>query len=376
MMQGDPRADTGEPSDEKLGVLLACFDGRKTAGKARGGLETELRSEEGEPLDTVVVEVNEKHKASTHDPGRVRRVALSAALVWGLCGVLAANGLASIIIWAAVGVIGGVLFSYYSMRYLSKSELTRIGSRLPAQSSALVMWVGTKDTARLLEATATQKPSAASVAAVGLDLTTRVFAGATNPVEVPRGLADKVGDKGVMSIVLLRYPDPETAKKMASQPPAGDKGAVPTLKTATVIRCDPDGRERVSDPSFGRRALAKADLLSWGGFGLVFGALAGAIGGGGVLGFIESRYGDRLGHLGAVRRRVLRPGGWKGIPTWKAQERWSTLGPRHVDTDGVGGGRPDHRECARSVRRARLAATRPQRQTRRGRRGSRSHLSH
>ena len=67
--------------------------------------------------------------------------------------IVAANGLASVIVRAAVGAAGGPLFSYYGARYLTKSELARIGSRLPAESSALVMWAGTKDARRPLEAT-------------------------------------------------------------------------------------------------------------------------------------------------------------------------------------------------------------------------------
>jgi hypothetical protein len=88
-------------------------------------------------------------------------------------------------------------------------------------------------------------------------------------------------------MVMLRYPSPDTAQQMASDPPAGDNGDVPALEVEMVIRSDADGRRHVSDPSLGVRAVAKSDLLWWGGFGLVFGALAGAVGGGGVLGFIE-----------------------------------------------------------------------------------------
>jgi hypothetical protein len=69
---------------------------------------------------------------------------------------------------------------------------------------------------------------------------------------------------------------------MVRQPPADS-----VLEVEMMIRRDSDGSRHVSDPYFGVRALAKSDLLWWGGFGLVFGALGGAVGGGGVLGFIE-----------------------------------------------------------------------------------------
>jgi uncharacterized membrane protein len=282
-----PRTDTGASGDEQLGVLLACFDGRKTAGKARRSLETQVRAEGDELLDTIVLEVDEKHKATTHDPRKVRRATVTAALVWGATGLAAANGLWSVLFWGAVGAIGGALFMYYSVRHLTKSELARIGSRLPSQSSALAVWVGTRDARRLLETAATQKPSVASAASIGADLTTHVFAGPTDPVEVPPGAADKGNGKAVLIMVMLRYPSPETAQEMASHPPVGDNGDVPALDVEMVIRSDADGRRHVSDPSLGVRAAAKSELFWWGGFGLVFGALAGAVGGGGVLGFIE-----------------------------------------------------------------------------------------
>jgi hypothetical protein len=147
------------------------------------------------------------------------------------------------------------------------------------------MWVETKDARGVLEASAIQKPSVASVAAIGADLTTRVFAGSADPVELPLGSADVVDDTAVLSLVMLRYPRPETAEQMASHPPA--EGVGPSLEVEMVIRSDADGRQRVSDPVLGVWARAKSTLRSWGGFGLVFGAVVGAVGGGGVLGFIE-----------------------------------------------------------------------------------------
>src|SRR5512133_1089699 len=113
-MQGDPSPDAAAPGDEKLGVLLACFDGRKTAGKARRSLETQVKAQGDDHLDTVVLEVDEKHKASTHDPRRVLWGTLGASFVWGLCGLAGANGLASVVIWAVIGAVGGAAFYYYA----------------------------------------------------------------------------------------------------------------------------------------------------------------------------------------------------------------------------------------------------------------------
>jgi len=214
-----PGADTGASGDEQLGVLLACFNGHKTAGKARSSLEGKWRSQGDELLDTVVLEVDEKHKATTHDPRKVRRATVTAALVWGATGLAAANGIWSVLFWGAVGAIGGGLFMNYSLRHLTKSELARIGSRLPAQSSALAVWVGTRDARRLLETAATQKPSVASAASIGADLTTHVFAGPTDPVEVPPGAADKAHGTAVLIMVMVRYPSPETAQEVASHSP-------------------------------------------------------------------------------------------------------------------------------------------------------------
>jgi len=269
--------------DGQLGLLLACFDGRKTAGKARRSLEGQLRAQGDELLDTVVLEVDEKQKATVHDPRRILWGTVSAALVWGLCGMAGADGVWSVLFWGAVGAVGGLLILYYSLHHLTKSELTAIGSGLPAQSSALVVSAATKDPRRLLEAAAVQRPTAASVAAIGGDLTTHVFAGPADPVELPPDSADELrGDSTLVSMVILRYPSPETAKQMVRQPPADS-----VLEVEMMIRRDSDGSRHVSDPYFGVRALAKSDLLWWGGFGLVFGALGGAVGGGGVLGFIE-----------------------------------------------------------------------------------------
>jgi uncharacterized membrane protein (DUF2068 family) len=277
----DPGADAGAPSNGQLGLLLACYDGRKTAGKARRSLEGQLRAQGDEPLDTVVLEVDEKHKASVHDPRRVLWGTVTVTLVWAVCGAAGADGVWSVLFWGAVGAVGGFLFLYYTLHHLTKSDLASVGSGLPAQSSALVVWVATKDPRRLLDAAAVQTPTAESVAAIEADLATHVFS--ADPAEVAPGSGGELrGDSTVLSMVMLRYPSPETAKQIVLQPPADS-----VLEVEMMFRRDSDGSRHVSDPSFGVKALAKSDTLWWGGFGLAFGAISGAVGGGGVLGFIE-----------------------------------------------------------------------------------------
>jgi hypothetical protein len=62
---------------------------------------------------------------------------LTPALTWGAFGlVLGSAGLASAVIWSMIGAVCGGLYSYYAVRHATKTELARIGGRLPAQSSA------------------------------------------------------------------------------------------------------------------------------------------------------------------------------------------------------------------------------------------------
>ena len=41
--------------------------------------------------------------------------------------------------------------------------------------------------------------------------------------------------------------------------------------------------------------MARSDVISWGGFGLVFGAIVGVVGGGGILGFLEDGVATGIG---------------------------------------------------------------------------------
>ena len=288
---GDARAGPRAKGGAEVGVLLECFSGTKAAGKVRHGLGAQLKSQGDALLDTVVLQVNAKHKASVHDPRRVVQGTLTAFLTWGVFG-LVAGGLKSLAIWAILGAICGGLWAYYTEHLLRKDELARIGARLPASSSALLTFAETTDPRGLLKAAASHAPATASVAGIGDDLTARVFAGATDPIELPRGAEGgpiTPGQSAPTSMIMLRYPSTGTARQVASRaaPTSKKAAAASPVQVELVIWADPGGRRHVADPSQGVKAWAKSDLISWGLFGVVVGALAGAFGGGGVHSFVS-----------------------------------------------------------------------------------------
>ena len=55
-----------------------------------------------------------------------------------------------------------------------------------------------------------------------------------------------------------------------------------------MIEANEEDRRRVVNPSTGTAAMSKSDVVSWGGFGLVYGAIVGIAGGGGALGAVDS----------------------------------------------------------------------------------------
>jgi hypothetical protein len=295
--QGDAGTGTSAKRGTALGVLLECFDGIKTAGRARRSLDAQLNAQGDTLLDTVVLQVNAKHKASVHDPRRVVQGTLTATLTWGLFGLLA-GGLRGLAIWAILGAVCGGLWAYYTEHLLRKDELTRIGAQLPANSSALLTFAETRDPRGVLKATAAHDPATASVAAIGDDLAARVFAGATDPIELPRSPgpgAIPPGEAAPTSMIMLRYPDAGAAQEVVSRATPSSKQAASPIQVELVIWADSGGRRHVADPSQGVKAWAKSDLISWGLFGLVVGALAGAFGGGGVHSFVDDAVATGIG---------------------------------------------------------------------------------
>jgi hypothetical protein len=263
-----------------VGVLLACFAGPKTAGNVRRPIDAELRSTGAVVLDTTVLKVNAKHKASVHDPRRVVLGTVIPGLTWGLFGLLA-GGWVSALIWAVVGAVGGYFYTYYSVHHATKAELTHIGTRLPANSSVLLIFAETTDPSGLLKATAAQQPSVASVAAVGSDMSVRVFAGAEYPIEVPHRSdastlpADRAA---LLSMIMLRYPGADTAKGIAKRVVHSKAADAPQIDV--VLKTDANGHRHVTDPKLGTAATSMSSMISWAVFGVVCGAISGITNGG------------------------------------------------------------------------------------------------
>ena len=280
---------TSGKNGKQLGVLLVCFDSLKAAAAARRPLDKQLESRGASVVDTVVLRVDSKHQASVYDPRRVAQGTLTAALTWGLFGLIT-GGLEGLAIWGALGAVCGGIFAYSSEHLLSKRDLAHIGSRLSANTSALVVFAETTDPGSLLEASKDHAPTAASVAAIGADLSGRVIAGAAFPIDLPRGSANTeqlASRAAALNLVLVRYPSPEAAKQVASRvAPKSTKEAGP-VEVELVIWTDDGGRRHVADPQQGVAAWARSDTISWGAFGLVVGALVGVFGGGGFWGLVE-----------------------------------------------------------------------------------------
>ncbi len=253
--------------EKRLAVLLACFRDPKAAGLARHTLGGGLGPHDEEFLDTVVFKVTGKHKASVHDPRRVLVGTLTPALTWGLFG-LVANGWVGLLIWGALGALCGGPYTYYTLHHASKSELKQVGKALPAGSSALLSFVETDDPGRLLAGVAGQSPTVAGVATIADDLSLEV---APEPPE-------RTG-AALASMVVVRYPDPDEAAKAAARL-ADDKKLAADNQIELVIKTDANGRRHVADPKFGVAAKTKSDIVSWGAFGVLVGAIAGATGGG------------------------------------------------------------------------------------------------
>ena len=280
--------------DRQVAVALLCFADEKGAAKARKPFEATLQSDGDAALQTTILKVNAKRKASVHDPRRVLAGTLTAALTWGLFGLVAGtNKIESAIAWAVIGALCGGAYAYAAEHRLTKSELARIGRQLAPSSSALITYAKVKDPQRLLAAAGALTPSTASVATIAPDLAARVFAGTTSPLEVSHrsvGATLAPAETSVLSMVLLRYSDPKAAAHVAAQLAKhkganGANGHTPEIEL--VIETDANGHRHVTDPGSGTAAWARSDTISWGAFGLVWGVIVGATGGDGILGFLK-----------------------------------------------------------------------------------------
>jgi hypothetical protein len=272
-------------NERRVGVALFCFGGKKAAAKARKPLEAKLRSNGDVVLQTTILQVDGKHKASVHDARRVVAGTLTAALTWGLFGLVAGtNKVESTVVWAVLGAICGGAWAYLTEHVLTKVELARIGRTLPPDTSALLTYAETDDAAGLLAAGQAYAPSTASVAVVDANLSARVLDGSAAPVEVPHGSS---AQPSVLRMLLYRYPDPKAAARIAAQVSKTKATHDGAPQVELIVETDGNGRRHVVDPTRGTAAWARSDIVSWGLFGLVFGALAGAIGGGGLHGLVH-----------------------------------------------------------------------------------------
>jgi uncharacterized membrane protein len=268
--------------DRQLAVLLACFADAGAASKARKPLEAKLKSAGDVMLDTTVVKVSAKHKASLHDPRRVAAGTLTAGFTWGLFGLVTGGWLGAVI-WAVLGALCGGGYAYYGEHLETKAELANLGARLPARSSALLTFAETSDPRRLLAFTADHTPSAASIAAIGDDLSAHVFAGASNPIEVSRssGAQGLLPDQATaVDMIMVRYAAPDTAKQVASRIVKANGKSPDATQVDLVVETDGHGRRHTHTPKLGLAAMTKSDIVSWGAFGVLAGAISGAINGG------------------------------------------------------------------------------------------------
>jgi uncharacterized membrane protein len=262
--QPEPSAST------QLCVLLACFDSRKGAAHARGALVKDMRAAGGNVVDDVVVTVDGKRRARVHDPRRVVAGTLTSVLTWGAFGLVAAGTATSLVIWAVLGALCGGAFAYASEHILTKSDLAYIGKQLTPDSSAVVAFVETADDQRVLAAASRHAP-VTSAAVIEPDLSSHATG---HPIEH----AD--GSPGV-SMTLLRYGGEHTARQATTAMKSSN------ARVELIVEAPPQGRPRVVSPTQGVGAMSKSDIVSWGGFGLVFGLIVGFGGNGGLFGALE-----------------------------------------------------------------------------------------
>ena len=269
---------SGAPG-RQLGVLLACFADPEGAAKLRRPFAEQLTEGGDAILDTVVLKVSKNHKATVHDPRRVLMGTLTPALTWGLFGLLT-SGWLGLVIDGLLGALCGWAYTYYFVHHATKAQLTHVGKQLPPASSALLAFAQTSDPRRTLHATAGHTPAVASIAAITADLTARVFVGADGPDEVRHGTVQRVApadETALASMIVIRYADLGGARHAVSRLAAGKTKAA---DVELVIETDDGGKRHVRDPKLGVAAMVPSDIVGWGAFGVLAGAIGGASGGG------------------------------------------------------------------------------------------------
>jgi uncharacterized membrane protein len=277
--------------DPIISFLLVCFDGHKTAAKHRRPLNNQLRQDGAELLDEVVLSVSPKRKVHGYDPRRTLAGALTPALTWGVFGLLTSDGSwASFLLWAVLGAVGGGLAAFYLEHTVSKTSLTRAGEQLPANSSALGLFVRSGDAETMLRSTVPFAASVASVAGIDADLSAQVWSGTSNPTEqtTPANASSpSPDDETLVSMVLLRFKGRDGAQRSWAEVTGGKVDKNASIQTELIIAADATGKMHVDSPSQGIRYMAREDIIGWGLFGVVFGFIAGWAGNGTLGGALE-----------------------------------------------------------------------------------------
>jgi hypothetical protein len=194
---------------------------------------------------------------------------LPAAFTWGVFGLLTCSSAAGTLASALSGAILGGLYAYLHEHALAATTLARIGARVPPGSSALALFTSTGEPNTLTTQSLQMAAARVSVATISGDLTAQIQPESVGPSQ----------DSDVeLTMVLTRYPEQDTAAAVKARPRSA------RVQVELVVRVEPSGRIHVADPTHSTGAFARSDLLSWGGFGLVCGAVAGAVNGGGWIG--------------------------------------------------------------------------------------------
>ena len=89
-------------------------------------------------------------------------------------------------------------------------------------------------------------------------------------------------------MLLVRFVGEHAARQALAKPDSAEHQDHKAPQVELVIQANEHGRRRVINPTTGSAAVAKSDTISWGLFGLVWGAIVGFAGDGGVLGSVES----------------------------------------------------------------------------------------
>ena len=276
-------------------VLLVCFAGAAGASKARRAIDAIIKAADGIILDEVVLRVDAKRKARVYDPRRAWAGLLTSALTWGVFG-LVTGGWESLGLWAVLGALGGGAYAYMTEHLLTKDELARVGRSMPADSSALTVYLHASNPQEILASVASQRPSTASIAAISDDLTAVAYNSPVDPSATESTEVDQ------LAMLLVRYSGEQASHDALQRTaPAAKKHAhagsdVPVPQVELLIETDGTGRRRVIDPTTGARTTSRSDLISWGLFGVVWGAAAGFLGTSGIFGSVEKGFLTGVGY--------------------------------------------------------------------------------